>query len=315
MRTKKLVLILSMIIGCLFISVSGVAQQEHDLSLDLKLGQSYNLEIKAVQQIQQDFFGNQMTIKQNYNSKNNYRVKAIDKEDNYILAVKYDDLNLQIQELGGNFGGVQENQFKAKFNNSMSKATKTILDQEFTMKISPQGELIELKGYRELLSRWQSAVKKYQKENDLMMRSGIENFFDERFMKQLWKNLLAYIPQQSVKVGDSWESNFKLTAPLSTTINNKYILEQVGKKQIIIATEAPININDLELTQLQGQGVSYNLTGQQQGQLILNPDSNWIQGGKLKFDVSGTMEVENSMLEQKLSMPVSSFIDITLNTY
>ena len=315
MQNKKSIVVLSLVLICFFISSPGLASEEYNLSLNLKEGASYNLEIKAIQQIKQDFFGNQMTIKQNYLSKNSYRVKRIDEQGNYILAVQYDDLQLQLQELGGDFGGVKEREFKTKFNKSMKEAAKTIRGQEFTMKISPKGELLALEGYRELLSRWQSAVKKYQRENDLTVGAGIENFFDEEFMRQLWKNILAYIPQQAVAVGDSWKSDFKLTDPLATTISNNYTLQQVQNNKTIIATHSPITINDLELSQLQGQGITYNLDGQQQGQLILDPQTNWIQQGQLEFKATGTMEVENSMFEQKLAMPVSSFIDIKLSSY
>ena len=315
MQRQKYWLIIGLLIFYLSLTSLGLAAAQSNLKLNLAVGDSYNLRIKAVQQVQQDFFGNQMTIKQHFISKNKYQIKRIDEQGNYILNVYYDDLQLQLENLGGDFGGVKEQQFKTKYNTSMKQAAQSIQGQKFTMKISPRGKLLKLQGYQEIITDWQAAVKKYQTQNNLTGRSGIENYFDHHFMKQLWANILAYLPSQPVKTGDQWRNEFRLTAPLSTTVASNYTLKTVTANKKIITTHAPIEINNLTLPQQNIKGVAYNLTGQQQGKIILHGDSNWIQTGQLKFQAEGTMEVENSMLEAKLSMPVSSFINLELHSY
>ena len=315
MRHKHILLLLSIVILSLFVSVPAASQNEYDLELNLKAGQNHNLQIKAVQEFQQDLFGNQMTIKQKFLTKNNYYVKRIDSNNNYLLIVKYDELKLELEELGGDFGGVNEGEYKTKFNNSMEQAAKSIEGQGFTMKISPQGQLLSLEGYKELLESWQKAVQKYQVENNMSIGVGIENFFDEKFMKQLWKNIFAYIPQQSVKVNESWQSKFRLTAPLTTTISNNYTLKEANANTKTILTQASFEIEDLTLPQQQNKNISYSLNGSQRGRLILDYQSNWIQGGELDFNAQGNMKVQSSMVEQKLLMPISSTIQINLSSY
>ncbi|MFO7818899.1 MAG: DUF6263 family protein [Halanaerobacter sp.] len=315
MRSQRFLLLLSLIILCSFVSLPVLAQDEYDLELNLTAGQNYNLKIKAVQQFKQDFFGNQMTIKQKFITKNSYHVQEIDSNNNYILDVKYDDLQVELQELGGDFGGVDEGEYKTKFNNSMQQAARSIEGQEFRMKVSPEGQLLSLEGYEDLLERWQKAVQKYQNENDMTTGVGIENFFDEKFMEQLWKNVFAYIPQEPVELEESWQSKFRLTAPLTTAISNNYTLKEVKTDAKTILTKAPLEIKDLTLPQQKEENISYNLNGQQKGKLILDSQSNWIQRGELDFNAQGNMEVESSMVDQKLLMPISSTIQINLSSY
>lgn len=315
MSKQKLLLIIGLLIFGLLFTSSVLASTQFDLRLKLKSNHSYNLKIKAVQQVKQDFFGNQMIIKQNFISKNRYQVKRIDKQGNYILNVYYDDLQLQLKNLGGDFGGVNEEQFKIKYNTSMRQAAQSIEGQNFIMKISPHGELLELKGYQKIITYWQAEVQKYQKKNNLTGGSGIENYFDQQFMKQLWENILSYLPQRPVQLGNQWRSEFRLTDPLATTVVNNYTLKEVTANKKRITTQAPIKIANLTLPQQNIKGISYDLTGQQQGELVLNSASNWIQTGQLKFRAQGTMEVENAMIEAKLTMPVSSFINLQLHSY
>jgi hypothetical protein len=183
------------------------------------------------------------------------------------------------------------------------------------MKLSPQGELLALDGYQEIMNKWQSEVKRQQEEENLTTGAGIENFFDQKFMKQLLENTFTYITQEKVELGASWQSNFRLTDPFSTTITNNYKLENVTAQEKVISLESPIKIRDLTLPHQTGQQVAYNLSGQQEGELIVDKQTNWIQSGELNFRAKGTMEVNAEMLEQKIAMPVSCFSYIKLNTY
>jgi hypothetical protein len=315
MVDKKIIVSSCLVLILVVSSSIGFGATKHNLKLNLEQGADYRLKTEAIQQIQQDFFGNKMTIKQKFISKNNYRVREIDQQNNYLLAVNYDDLEFKLIKLGGNFGGIEESLFKRKFNKTIKQAAASIENEEFTMKLSPQGELLALDGYQEIMNKWQSEVKRQQEEENLTTGAGIENFFDQKFMKQLLENTFTYITQEKVELGASWQSNFRLTDPFSTTITNNYKLENVTAQEKVISLESPIKIRDLTLPHQTGQQVAYNLSGQQEGELIVDKQTNWIQSGELNFRAKGTMEVNAEMLEQKIAMPVSCFSYIKLNTY
>jgi hypothetical protein len=81
MVDKKIIVSSCLVLILVVSSSIGFGATKHNLKLNLEQGADYRLKTEAIQQIQQDFFGNKMTIKQKFISKNNYRVREIDQQN------------------------------------------------------------------------------------------------------------------------------------------------------------------------------------------------------------------------------------------
>jgi len=105
---------------------------------------------------------------------------------------------------------------------------------------------------------------------------------------------IAIFPESAVSVGDSWKTqNIQFTqVPLSVSV--QYALNSRQNGLATLAVQSTISAHAVSPSiKIQGNPVSYNLSGTQNGVLHVDEQSGWTHDAELHQRISGRISVKN----------------------
>jgi hypothetical protein len=105
---------------------------------------------------------------------------------------------------------------------------------------------------------------------------------------------MGFYPQNPVAVGESWESEMRLTSAMPAEIKAKWILTERfdGKVRIDMASTVE-PLEDAEPVNMGPMQLKYELSGEQKGYLILDEKTGWTEESEINQEFSGVIHAFN----------------------
>lgn|GEM_PF-3256682 len=164
-----------------------------------------------------------------------------------------------------------------------------LVGKSFQMRMTPLGEVAEIKGVDEIYEDIFEQVKSGQKEQ--MLASIKSQYGDEALQEQMGV-ATGFYTKKPMKVGKSWKAKHTVNRGIGMIINTVYTLDKVEDNVAYISFESEVEPNEnapgLDLQQFT---LKYELTGAQNGMIKVNLKNGWAKYNKTTQDLGGKMDM------------------------
>ena len=284
----------------LFLAIVTFAQT-YNISLHLKKGETYYTLTDIKMDMLQKVMGQEMPMKINMLLGLSFNVLEAQK-DVFNLEAKYSYLGTNVSMMGQNFVMASD----ADISLPPNKLMASMVNVPFTMKVKPNGDVVEVIGYEKVIDAMKNAMP------DSPSTKEFEKSYSKEQISQNFKSTFFAIPPKPVKIGETWNAAFvsknndidisnNMTCKLEAVEGDVYKISYTGD---LLAKEG---------TTMEKEGMKMNvkkMDGKMSGTLLLDKKSSWVKSSDNLGNLN--MEIEADMNGTK--MPMESKIDMVYKT-
>ncbi|WP_297792105.1 DUF6263 family protein [uncultured Eudoraea sp.] len=193
------------------------------LQYNLSVGDVFIIKQDANQLITQEIEGTTHEITNTLGGVMEFRVRA-ENEDTYDLDVLFKDLNLKmISSSQGELLNVSAKDYEE--NDIQSKIFNSLLNVPVQVTLARTGDILEVNGGDSLVSKMVNASGVKDEYSLNMMKKSLEKEFGSEALSNSYEQFTFLYPNSSVKVGDSWNNEYKGKMQAQNTWTLKEISE------------------------------------------------------------------------------------------
>lgn len=168
-----------------------------------------------------------------------------------------------------------------------------MVGHEMKFILNEKGEFQDFSGAKEMFEKMfeGSAVPGME-----MMKEALEAQFGDESMEQNFDGLTKYIPNKTVKVGDSWTETDTTTNQVELISTTTYTLKKRANGIAYLELEG--KLNSLENAKPMDMGmmkIKYDLSGTQKGSVEIDEKTGFTLDSNMDVMLGGKMEIESDM--------------------
>jgi hypothetical protein len=304
-----LVLALSLVVAC--------AEEEKgddlELGINLQVGQTFNQLFLTEQNITQTIEGQQYDMVQTMGMGYTFTVQDVEPDGNMWIQAVYD--STLFKQFGPGLDVEYDSSDPPDEIPSEAIGFAALVGQGFTMKMSPQGYVLEVQGVEEM-------VDHMLEELDLSlgyMTDSLEENFRQQFgaeaIKETMQNAMAVYPEEPVKMGDTWSQTAVMSTGFPMIVNSTWTLKERQKDTITIDVQSSVEPNPeaapIDMVTIL---ISYEISGEQQGTIKVDEKTGWAMQATLTQNLSGQLTMESPETGETMSWPVTIESTISIET-
>ncbi len=170
-----------------------------------------------------------------------------------------------------------------------------LLEESFSLTISPEGRISEIKG----LDKVNSNVKQKLPQGPMqeVAMNSLDLWLDEQTMRESIENSLAIYPDKPVGIGDSWSRNTTYSSLNAMILENKWTLKEringVAVIEVISTIKPNTEAKPVEIS-TDGTTKSYEFTGNQQGVIEMQESTGMIIHSEINHQMTGKTKTKNA---------------------
>lgn len=184
-----------------------------------------------------------------------------------------------------------------------------MLNKSIMVKMSPQGEVKEVTGFKEIM---QAVIDSAETATPLK-REDIEKSMggtmNEAQIRNTFQQVFSIYPQKPVSVGETWVREVTTTqGNLPMKVTSTYKVAEIIEKdnEVILDVTGKINsTGDGEITQ-SGMTMKMQIDGTQSGKITVDTKTGFIKQGKITHDMKASVETmgQKVPMDMKLVMTI-----------
>ena len=161
----------------------------------------------------------------------------------------------------------------------MKKLFTGIKGKAFTMKVDEEGKVLSVSGFDEIIKGMidSSGVNEDMK---LQMRASLQDQFNEQELKNQFAQVFMIFPGKTVKVGDSWQKNYRMGGKTPANFSTTYTVKKMEAGQLTLAAE----------TAIASVGGETEVTGKQTGTLLVDGKNGLVINAEFNQDMDAKMK-------------------------
>ncbi|KPL21475.1 MAG: hypothetical protein AMJ75_09925 [Phycisphaerae bacterium SM1_79] len=343
MRQKQAMAILISVLLSASLGSARAAEDKLDLKLRLKPRQKYSLRIIREDKISQTIMGLRQDIHSTKTTGLGFEVEQVDA--NSIASIKVTYLTFKEKTTG--VVGQMEYDSTAPdkaVDYPFARTYSAMMGQNFVMKVTPGGKIVELKGIDEMFLR--TAGKTIESEDESIRKKLRERMSEgaeekaketierlnqrygsrdkrEQAVKEMMKkspalgeekiremvgNVMMPFPDRPVGTGDSWPGRTTLPWGAAVEIDSTYTLKQKNAAVTVVDVSSKIDLDDEPASMKKGPfgPTKIRMTGSYQGSFQIDRNSGWMVRKKTTMQCSGEVKTAgNKQKPEGMTMPVS----------
>ncbi len=270
-----------------------------------KEGEKYYLRFVTEQKISQTITGREQNIEQTIGIGCDFDVKNVEPNGNAWVSYTYRWAKL-IQK-GAGSKVVYDSSEKGSTAPPMAQGFAVLLEESFSLKITPQGKVEEVKGLQTVRNNVEKKLPEGPMKEAMMV--GLKQFINEEGIKEQTESSMAIFPEKPVGIGDSWRKTVALTQGAAMTLENEWILKDRKNGVSFIEVKSNIKSNpNAEPMEMGSTKVRYELSGKQQGMIEIEESTGRLIRSKTNQEISGQIKVKVAG-QQSQEMPIPVKID------
>ncbi len=275
------------------------------IKLNLQQGETYGLETTMTQTIYQTVEGESQVITQTYRI--GYSVQVVKVEPNGNIAARAQFSSIAMKMNAPGMGEIAYD--SASTTTSTSPETQAVgavfgamVGKSFSMTITPTGTVQNVTGLEELVNSILDSLG-LSEEELASSKQTLEQQFSAEAQQEAWSSSLDYLPSGPVSVGQSWKKQASLAQGFPILLETSYSLKDLKSGVATIDVSSTIQSATDANMDLQGLGISYQLSGTQVGTIQVRLSTGWIAKASMQQSISGTIGAKIG--DQELSWPMS----------
>jgi hypothetical protein len=218
-----------------FFGLSLMAQAPVDLKFNLEKGKLYTIKSTSKQAMQQTVNGQSYTMDVYSNNVVSYKVL---KQENDVMDIelKFDTIAAKISSPMFN---KETNSAKPAGNDPLEKIMNKMSTYKIIAKISTSGKFIDFVNFGKFKDSVMFVIDSIPDTKKDQARKQAEALLKESAVKSMVEPSFAYLPDKTVKVGDTWETSyFNVANNLPLVLLNSYTLKSVENNLATISGQS-----------------------------------------------------------------------------
>jgi len=267
------------------------AAEKTQYKLKFEKGQKYYLRMTTDQKVTQTLMGQQQTVDQTFGIGADFDINDVDTAGNAWARYTYRWVKFAQKTPMGEM--VYDSSNKDAPVPPMAQGFAALLGEEFSLKMTPKGQVAELKDLEKMRSNIQ---KKFADgpTRELMIRS-MDRYTSEDAVKESTESVMAIYPDKPVGIGDSWSRTIVLSRSAAMILENTWTLK--GRKDGVASIEIVSVIKPNPKAEPMDMGtmkMSYRLSGKQQGLIEIDESTGRMIRSKMNQELSGDVAIKNA---------------------
>ena len=291
---KKIVILVAVIVAALTTAVVQSCRSNQSVSRVLKFnlekGKGYDYEI--IMNMDQQMMGQdtKMMLTGNY-------TMLVTEDDGTVktLTGKYKSFKMNMKMMGIEIDidtdkpspPMTEDEMKMDPAKMMTRIFAGITGKSFTIKVDAEGNIVEVKGFPEII---QSIVDSSGMGEDIkrQMYASLKDQFNEQNIKDQFAQVFTIFPNKEVKVGDSWDKTYSTGGKMPAKNTITYTVKEIEGDHVTLTTKSKLeslNKSDMEIN------------GEQAGTLLVDSKTGLVINSE--FDLNMHTKVQGMEIETK----------------
>ncbi len=287
---KRLIFHIIPVIILIFSACRFVSRGELDLRLNLQKGDKYRVVADVTHLMAQSLGERDTTISSRTKVHYTYHVLDIDKDGNYDIMESFDKIIIS--------SGVDDDVIEYDSDNPpqdldpSSAAMNDFMGAEIQIKISPDGEVLEIAGARELMLKLMEQNEDADSAFQESYLEVLDKLFGENGFAKSMNQTFAYLPGKPVRIGDSWSSGYQINIVMNINLSTQYTLKSREQGVAIIDVNSSVSTDTLMLGDGQKEeDFSFSMEGSMTGVFRVDESSGILISGEIEVTMSGHIDV------------------------
>jgi len=266
--------------------------QIYTLSLDLQPGTSYPFSTEVKQKIDEEVLGQKISLEQTMKTLYTVSVDSTDSQGNTSLTVTYNDMSVTVDNVSsdGDLGDISG--ALGSMGDEMNQLYDALEGRTFGVVLSPEGRVQSVSGMEDMIQamkEWLSASGTPGADQIFDQVSGL---FGDEFITQSWEYYFAYLPEEPVKIGDTWTANLSTGSQFPLNVATVYTLESVTDGTARIGVKGTVTAGkDSALMEVSGLQLGFTFDGTETGQVTVDLESGWLDSMIASQTVDGKITI------------------------
>lgn len=285
MRRYTLALGGILIIVALLASCGGGAEKL-DLRLRLEAGKSYGAKMVADQTITQTLAGQTQTMSQTIGMAYTYHIQSVEPDGTMGIQVTYDWVQVRRDGPMGSFSYDSANPPATIPDSALGYAA--LVGLGFSMQVRPNGEIVDVQGADEMLSRMLDALSMPAGSERDELEASLRPQFGSEALKESFEKAALFYPDKPIAVGESWSRNISLETGMPMVLATTWTLKARKNGVATVEIRSDVQRNpEAKPMEMAGLTFTYKMSGEQSGSMEVDEKTGWLLGGTLKQNLAG----------------------------
>ena len=192
----------------------------------------------------------------------------------------------------------------------MSDMYAAMIGKGYSIKVAPSGEVLEVQGIEEMMAEMWADMGADQATIDQMEQFLGDSFTDEG-MKDLMGNTFLEFPLDQVAIGDTWFVSVSTSGLMAMMVDTTYTLLEYEDGLATIDESSIMYTNpESEPAELMGVQIIYDLSGTQEGTVVVDTETGWTVSANYTQAFDGEMRMVYG--DEEMVVPISITSNITI---
>jgi hypothetical protein len=269
------------------------AGQKIQYRLNLRKGQSYYVRVISDSNVAQEMAGQKSVVEATAGFGYRFDVKEVDQKGNGWVDCTFDWIKLRQKAPTMEVG--YDSSDKVSPVPPGAQGVAVFLGVGFSAKITPQGQVEELKGMEQLRKNIETQIPEGPERKQMLEAFEKQQLAES--IKELCLSPMAVYPDKPVGIGDTWSRTISFkTQPL--IFDNKWTLKERKAGSAIIEAATTVKSNP-EGLQDAAVKMKLDISGKGVGQIEIKESTGQIIRSKMTQDLSGQMQAGAMAISMK----------------
>lgn len=288
---KKNIRLYSILI-CSLLLLSGCMKKSVDISLKLKKGNLYKVEVDIKEKVSQKIKDTNLELETK--SKMGYlcNVINVDKNKNADIKVTFDSIDIKSTTPNGQTPANSQ-QVASETSDKLSKVYAAFVGKSFNVKIGEYGKVKQVVGMDDVVNNvfTELNIKDEKEKEDI--KKVIKAKFGEEVITKSIETITSVYPNNKVKVGNSWQQKVSISDQFPVEAERKYNLKESADGTSEITVDSQIKgKEDAEPKVTDSLKITYEeIKGTEKGVINLNEETGIVKTAEMQVQFSGKMKL------------------------
>jgi len=280
------------ILICSILFLNGCIKKSVDISLKLKKGNLYKVEVDLKEKVSQKIKDSSLELETK--SKMGYlcNVTNVDKNKNADIKVTFDSIDIKSSTPNGQTP-INSQQVASQTSDKLSKVYAAFVGKSFNVKIGEYGKVKQVVGMDDVVNNvfTELNIKDEKEKEDI--KKVIKSKFGEEVITKSIETITSVYPNNKVKVGENWQQKVAISDQFPIEAERKYNLKESADGTSEITVDSQIKgKEDAEPKITDNLKITYEeIKGTEKGVINLNEENGLVKNAEMEVQFSGKMKL------------------------
>ncbi|MEM0997681.1 MAG: DUF6263 family protein [Bacteroidota bacterium] len=304
-RNTTLFTALLLALGLVFTACNksgGGSGEKIQLEFNVEPGTVHKMLVKTDQTVAQKVMGMSQEVGNAIEMYIKQEVKAVDDQGVATVEVTYERVKMTMDNpMMGKQTYDSDN--KDDEDSMLGMGYKGLIGNSFIMKMDKRAQVVDVSGVENLYGDL------FDELGDEQLSAQLKNSFGPEAMKKNMQQMATVFPDVLIGEGDTWGAETGMAGEFGLNLETTYKVDLIDADKCVLAMESEVKTDEDAGIDMGGMKVSYDITGEQTGNIEVDRKTGLVIRGEMEQDLKGEVETMG------MSVPMTIKSTITISSY